>query len=209
MAFFPPTQKVRSGSASRDGAVGSESAAPMNRRGILSPLLLVLSTCFGPDADPEVHLIPAGYSGDIFIIHNVPAGEPVLREGGARVYRIPVNGILTSNDDSNIGSGPLPKYYYLSTDGRREPIEGFWAGTVKDTRANRADPTVGIYFPHHGSINRPELTCWVEYDQYFVGTKGQLCSHTTPGAQQHASRHSFPPTECVHEVTRNSRPLSA
>ena len=45
-------------------------------------------------ADSEVHLIPAGYSSDVTIVFNAPNGEPLDVEDGARLYRIPLTGIL-------------------------------------------------------------------------------------------------------------------
>jgi hypothetical protein len=48
-------------------------------------LIALASMCGGQIAEPEIHLIPARYMGNIYIFHNVPDGEPLKREGRARV----------------------------------------------------------------------------------------------------------------------------
>ena len=45
-------------------------------------------------ADPEIHVIPSGYVGEVTIVFRAAKGEPAAREGDARLYRIPENGIL-------------------------------------------------------------------------------------------------------------------
>jgi hypothetical protein len=41
-------------------------------------------------ADPEVHLIPEGYVGDVLIVFRAANGEETAYEGNARLYNIPV-----------------------------------------------------------------------------------------------------------------------
>jgi hypothetical protein len=54
-------------------------------------LLCLVAAC----AEPEVHLIPAGFEGPVIIIFNDPNGAPMRREGRARrSARRPGTGLL-------------------------------------------------------------------------------------------------------------------
>jgi hypothetical protein len=114
-------------------------------------------------AQPEIHLIPQGYSGEVFILHHVAAGEPMAREGWSRVYRIPSSGVLRSSTGANEGWG-MPRFFYLAADGRRERITGYWAASIADTPENRNDPEVGIYGRTAGFLFDRTHRCPVSYD---------------------------------------------
>jgi hypothetical protein len=126
--------------------------------------------CGVPMAEPEIHLIPAGYMGNVYILHDVPDGEPLKREGRARVYEIPKDGILRSQSSENPGV-QNEQYFYVTPDGKREKIIGDWMSTVHDTPENRADKTLGIYFPRTGSFSSQDLKCAIHFEEYYVGTK--------------------------------------
>ena len=93
---------------------------------LLISLMLLSSVCGQQMSEPEIHLIPAGYMGNVYIFHNVPDGEPLKREGRARVYEIPKDGILRSQSPENPGWGRKPQYFYVTPDGKREEITGYW-----------------------------------------------------------------------------------
>lgn len=78
-------------------------------------------------AEPEVHLIPAGYTGPVLIIYD-SLGAPVERQGEARLYRIPMSGILRTQFPPNEGWG-RPDYFYVDSLGHRTVIA---AGTPCD-----------------------------------------------------------------------------
>ena len=150
-------------------------------------LLLSGNTCLQKPAEPEIHLIPAGYMGNIYIFHNVPDGEPIRREGPYRVYEIPKDGILRSRSSENLGWSFPPEYYYVTADEKRERIRGYWPTSIHDTAENRADKTIGIFFPRTGSLSAmqtksdgtsspTEPKCDVRFEQYYVGTKSFLLS---------------------------------
>jgi hypothetical protein len=149
--------------------------------GLLFCLLALTGTSCGEMAEPEIHLIPAGYMGNVYIFHNVADGEPLRREGRARVYEIPKDGILRSQSPENPGWGS-PQYFYVTPDGKREKIVGDWPTTIHDTPENRADRTLGIYFPRTGSLmglqvnadgssSTSDSKCAVHFEEYYVGTK--------------------------------------
>lgn len=131
-------------------------------------------------AQPEIHLIPQGYSGEVFILHQVAAGEPMVREGWSRIYRIPTGGVLRSRTDANEG-WRMSRFFYLAADGRRETITGYWAATIADTPENRNDPEVGIHGRSAGFLFDRAHRCPVRYEKYFVGTKRQLLAMTDAG----------------------------
>jgi hypothetical protein len=137
-------------------------------------ITLFLFGC-GEIAEPEIHLIADGYMGDVFIIHDVPDGEPLERKGLSRVYRIPRSGILRSQSSMNFGWGK-PRYYYISENGDRRQIEGYWPSSIHDTPENRRDKSIGIFFPRTGEMSSSDLPCIVKFERYYVGTKPHLLS---------------------------------
>lgn len=165
---------------------------------LLFALVAFTGTSCGQMAEAEIHLIPAGYMGNIYIFHNVPDGEPLLYEGRTRVYRIPKDGILRSQGPLNEGSIiSSQQYFYVGPDGKRERITGYWPTSIHDTAENRADRTIGIFFPRMGGsltgftlkddgTSIPKYTCDIHFDQYYVGTKLFLLTQTDLEKDLHA-----------------------
>jgi hypothetical protein len=122
-------------------------------------------------AEGEIHLIPQGYSGHVFIVFRAATGEPSAFEDTARLYRIPQNGILLTQHPPNTGSGPAWKFFYVSADGQRMPIERISNIVIPE---QRTDPTVEIFLWGRGRQQAGQLTCDVAFDHYFVGTKAQM-----------------------------------
>ena len=125
-------------------------------------------------ADGEIHLIPQGYAGPVFIVFGAANGGPAVYENTARLYRIPKNGVLLTQHPPNTGTGPAWKFFYESADGQRVPIERISASPVRDTPEQRADPTVEVFIIGRWRQQAGQLPCDVTHDQYFVGTKAQL-----------------------------------
>jgi hypothetical protein len=100
---------------------------------------LVISTIFFNLAckqliiQPVNYLIPAGYMGNIYIFHNVPDGAPLRQEGFTRIYEIPADGILRSQAP-NITGATSNEYFYVTTDGKREKILGYWDSSSRKSR---------------------------------------------------------------------------
>jgi hypothetical protein len=158
--------------------------------GTVSLLLInftLLGCSFGQQiAEPVIYLIPAGYMGNVYIFHNVADGVPLKREGSARVYEIPKDGILRSQSPE-ISGLYRPQYLYLTADGKRGKIIGYWDSSIHDTPENRADKTIGIFFPRNGSLSgtstsksdgtsTSKFNCDIRYEQFYVGTKAYLLS---------------------------------
>jgi len=169
----------------------------------LKVFLLLIALVFASSSsgqvlsEPEIHLIPMGFMGYIYIFHNVPDGQPLKREGRARVYEIPKDGILRSQSPLNPGWGSPPQYFYVTPDGKREKIPGYWPTSIHDTPENRADKTVGIFNPTTGSLSAIQInsdgtsspigpTCDVRFEEYFVGTKVFLITSSDLEKDLHA-----------------------
>lgn len=73
-------------------------------------------------AEPEVHLIPGGYTGPVIIAFDIEGGAPEKYEDGKRVYEIPSRGVLETQFSPNPGSHQQWKFYYVSKKGDRSPI---------------------------------------------------------------------------------------
>jgi hypothetical protein len=139
-------------------------------RHILFVFVLTLLQLQGP-GEAEVHLIPHGYVGHVFIVFRAASGEPSAFEDAARLYRIPQNGILLTQHLPNTGSGPVWKFFYESADGQRMAIERISNIVIPE---QRADPTVEIFLWGRGRQQAGQLPCDVAFDHYFVGTKAQM-----------------------------------
>jgi hypothetical protein len=138
-------------------------------------LTVVFALCGSCDwSEPEVHLIPAGYVGTIYIVHNRPDGAPLKREGRARLYEIPADGVLWSQSPTNLGwFRPTDhKYYYVGADGKRQPLT-HWD---RPSDANVPDDVAAVYGGSNGSAGQGP-NCQVEFDEYYVGTTASLKSY--------------------------------
>ena len=72
-----------------------------------------------PLADPEIHLIPEGFTGPVAIVFRAIDGEPAATEDGARLYRIPADGILLTQAEPNIGISPAWHFFLVAASGER------------------------------------------------------------------------------------------
>jgi hypothetical protein len=144
----------------------------MKRPLLLIVLFAVCSSCHW--VEHEVHLIPAGYTGNVYIVHNRPDGAPMKREGRARLYEIPADGVLWSQTPTNLGwfNKADLKNYYVTTNGERQPLT-HWA---RPSDATVPDDVVAVYLPGNGSAGQGP-NCEVQFDEYYVGTKASLESY--------------------------------
>jgi hypothetical protein len=140
---------------------------------LLIAIVALLAAMMQIRAEPEIHLIPAGYVGDVTIVFNASDGQPFDVEDGARLYRIPTSGILFTQFPLNNGTSPDQRYFLVAPDGERQPIARSGA-SVDDTRENRAKPDVEIFSQTRGHIQAGPRSCPIEYEQYFVGTRAQF-----------------------------------
>ena len=145
----------------------------------------VLLSC-GSVAQPETHLLPSGFVGEVVIIFGVADGEAAAYQDGRRVYRIPTSGILRTQ--FTLSEGWLDaKYFYVDASGAPSiEIRGRSYSTIHDTPENRANPEVGILNPSNGVVGAcipgtdvysSEAPCAVSYKTYFVGRRADILQY--------------------------------
>ena len=145
---------------------------------------MVLSGCSEADSTPnregEIFLIPHGYVGRIFIVHNVPAGQPLEYESGSRIYRIPDDGFLLSQSGPNVGwiESDRLRYFYVDDEGKRTEILGRWSGSVRDTEQNRSDTQLRIFGGGLGQFQIGTSDCDLMQSDIYVGTLQDILNQT-------------------------------
>ena len=137
---------------------------------------VIMGVCFllgcGMSSNTEIHLLPAGYQGDVFIIPGVATGAPARREGQARVFSIPASGILITQDHPS-AEWHLSQFYYVQLSGERQRLE-YEPSSVSDTPENRLDKLSVAWFERIGTLAGVDLPCSVRFIQYYVGSRAAL-----------------------------------
>ena len=127
----------------------------------------------------EIHLIPEGAQGDVFIVQGNPQGVVLQRELGASVFNIPSSRILVTQDP-RAESYYMVSFYYVNEDGRREKLE-YESSSVNNTSENRADQRPFVWFERDAD-DGIGVPCRVKYRQYYVGTRASLITRGVDGA---------------------------
>jgi hypothetical protein len=89
----------------------------------IPPALLLGAIFIWDRAEPEVHLLPVGFRGPVIIVFRQTDGAAPEREGRARLYRIPKDGVLRTAYGPNDGWS-APAYFYVDSSGHRTEIAG-------------------------------------------------------------------------------------
>ena len=79
--------------------------------------------------------------------------------GDARLYRIPNSGVLLTQVQPNVGTGPSWRSYFEGADGTRKRIQRVLGSPVPDTPPNRADPAIGVFGIRVGRTTRRGEGC--------------------------------------------------
>jgi len=125
-------------------------------------------------------LVPAGFQGELILVHTPNRGE-LGRKGLLRTtYRFPGSGILITQDPPPAGLFS-DRYEYIYPDGHLQKLGDAGPGTLHDTPENRANKTdVVTYFPRGDSPKSP-TDCSIE--EISVGTRAFLLGrHDNPPA---------------------------
>ena len=132
------------------------------------------------EREGEIYLIPQGYVGRVFIVHDVPGGEPLEYENDVRVFRIPEDGFLLSQSAPNEGwiEAHRLRYFYVDDDGKRTEILGRWSGAVHDTEQNRSDTQLRILDGGIGTFQIGTSHCDLVQTNLYVGTLQDLLNQT-------------------------------
>ncbi|HEX2787718.1 MAG TPA: hypothetical protein VHP32_07420 [Ignavibacteria bacterium] len=129
----------------------------------ISFLLMYLNK---PEA--EIYLIPKGYTGHIYLVHDLQNGDPEEYENGKRIYRIPSSGVLFTKfiDEPGIITND---FYYIDSTGNRTEIKKkltFADESENDTIPAIIASTIGS---KSGAPNYIEY----KYSYNFLGTSEQ------------------------------------
>jgi hypothetical protein len=115
-------------------------------------------------------LIPAGFQGELILVHTPNRGERGRKGLLRTTYRFPVSGILITQD-------PLPaglfsdRYEYIYPDGHLKKLGDAGPGALQDKPGNPANKTeVLTYFPRGDSLKSPNCA----FEEISVGTRAAL-----------------------------------
>ena len=124
----------------------------------------------GKRGEDEIHLLPEGYTGSVFIIFNQPDGQEKGYEDGKRVYIIPPDGILKTQFSPNEGLARV-NYYYVN--GKRKELEyKFGKEMYEVTDSIKVYVTAESRGVATGDIDRKKYT----FMSYIVSSLGQVDS---------------------------------
>jgi hypothetical protein len=170
--FVPPARPVRSVMVS------------FIARSALKVLALpcLLAGGCGMFLEREVHLIPDGFKGDVFIVPGIGAGSRPIRQGGASVFVVPANGILITQDKTTL-KWHESRFYYVKPNGLRQRLEEV-PSSVPGTQENRSNRRPIVWFEKSGTIAGVNLPCTVHYMQYYVGSRAHLLARGDAGADE-------------------------
>src|SRR5687767_4635075 len=75
-------------------------------------LVLSLVLCGCDRTEPEIVIVPRGYTGHVTVIFSQKLGSEASYRDGKRVYTIPQSGVLLTQFADNDGWGDWPRFYY-------------------------------------------------------------------------------------------------
>jgi hypothetical protein len=93
---------------------------------LLALSLLLFAGCSeSPQCEEEIYLLPEGFRGKIMVFFDQTDGQEMLYENTARIYQIPVSGVIKSQFPKNGGcmnDGRI-QFFYEDSVGTRQPLE--------------------------------------------------------------------------------------
>ena len=125
-------------------------------------------TCCNNKGEPEIFILPEGYTGCVLVIFNQKNGQPIEYSGSSRVYRIPPSGILMSQFSTNKGWKDLPRFYYKKINDQNEiPVKA----DFEDLSSIETNATLSSFGKAYKNIDG---TGEVQFLESYVGTKEQI-----------------------------------
>jgi hypothetical protein len=129
-------------------------------------LAVCATGCSPRQADSEVHLIPEGYVGPVYVVYDQPDGASTRDERGWRVYEVGPDGIHLSAFEPNTGRLQGWEYYYVGPDGRRRLPSYSWSFARTE-----ADSTFAVWVGALGGTGGDRKDGrGLTFYEYFVGT---------------------------------------
>lgn len=170
---------------------------------LVAPAALLVAALGCSSSEPETHLLRPGFMGRVWIITDVPDGEPVEYLEGRRIYRVPAGGILRTQFAANDYSGDARFYFETGEPGTWQEITGRSHSTIHDTPEVRADDTIVIHAYGLGVVGAEvpgedrgssEAPCAVRYATYTVGRKREIIGYQAPDLLDYLEMH---PVACA------------
>ena len=93
---------------------------------VISLILFILlygCTNGNSSGEPQIYLIPEGYTGSITVVYNHPKGQPKKYEGKYRVFEIDEKGCCLSQFGPQYGDWIKEKFVLVDRAGNRSEIE--------------------------------------------------------------------------------------
>jgi hypothetical protein len=141
----------------------------------------------------EQIIIPAGFHGDVYVIHDVPAASSSVTGWHRRTVHVDGEGIAVVSDPIAQLSNTV--YFDQMTDGSLRKIRFSWYSTIPDTPENRANNRDrGMYFPRTGGGG--PTGCTVQFEEFYIGTQAQILADKSP--DDIAARLASHPQVCAH-----------
>lgn len=138
--------------------------------GVACLLYLVVLWCAGTmwlHVTRRLFLVPAGYQGELYVVHDSPEGKQARLGLKRTEYRFPADGVLRTTD-------PAPQafsdeYKYIYPDGRLQNIKDAGPGTLQNTPENRANTKEVVTYFGRSSPRTASYACDVE--EISIGTR--------------------------------------
>jgi len=133
--------------------------------------VVISAGCQEKERRPSRYLIPEGYVGWVRINFNVKDATPVPFEDGHYLFKFPASGLLETSSDIEYGVSSGDDYFYYSSEGKRQKLQGtgwggggmIWAG---------ANGWSGKNFTERTDV----------HEVFFVGTEEELKKYGYEGA---------------------------
>jgi len=123
----------------------------------------------------RLFLVPAGFQGDLFVVHDPTSSGKGHRHHLRTVYRFPNDGVIVVSD-------PAPsffsdRYEYLYSDGHTIEIADAGPGTLPNTAENRANTREVVTYFGRTIYSGEHPQCPVE--EISIGTRAFLLAQRT------------------------------
>jgi hypothetical protein len=122
-------------------------------------------------------LLPAGFQGDVYLLHVRHGGAPGEKTWWRTTYNVPIDGIVATTDPPLApGQSFMDEYDYVEPSGHLQELQDVGPGTLPDTPENRNDRSRAYtYFPRSGGEGIMDK-CYMGDDEISIGTKAFLLS---------------------------------
>ena len=143
---------------------------------IYLPLFLLSQTSCMKYAQPEIHLIPEGFIGEVIITFNVPGKGTLDKEEDQLVFYINSNGRCETQDPPNLGIRPhdTGTFYYVNSTGERTQL-----------------PMARNHEGEESAIVVSDLYVVKQRFHYFIDTPSNIANYPNPGIDEHREENGY------------------